>query len=220
MISSTDNIARKKRKVFGPLGRFLLKVFNWKIEGEIPNLKKMILIGLPHTAMRDAWYALLAVWALDLKINFFGAAWVFTRLPSLFTISKNLDRLGVPWPFWWVQKYLMLKLGGIPVYRTNSKGLIHAAVEEFKKIDSYVLVIAPEAGTEPVTKFRSGFYFLAKGLNVPYVPIEIDFKNRRFKIHQYKFVEGSFEEESDKIIDLFKGVQGATRKFKMLQEKE
>ena len=109
-----------------------LAVFNWNIEGEIPDLKKMVLIGLPHTAMRDAWYALLAVWALDLKINFFGAAWVFTRLPSLFTISKNLDRQGVPWPLWWVQKYLMLKLGGIPVYRVNSKGLIHAAVEEFK----------------------------------------------------------------------------------------
>ena len=69
-----------------------MKLFRWEIKGEIPDLSKMILIGLPHTAMRDAWYALLAVWSLDLKINFFGAAWIFTRLPSLFTISKNLDR--------------------------------------------------------------------------------------------------------------------------------
>ena len=220
MNNSQPQLAQKKRRILGPTGRLLLKVFKWNIEGEIPDLKKMILIGLPHTAMRDAWYALLAVWALDLKINFFGAAWVFTRLPSLFTISKNLDRLGVPWPLWWVQKYLMLKLGGIPVYRVNSKGLIHAAVEEFKGRDNYILVIAPEAGTEPVKKFRSGFYFLAKGLNIPYVPIEIDFKNRCFKIHQYRFVKGSFEEESDKIIDLFDGVQCATRTFKMLSEKE
>ena len=81
----------------------------------------------------------------------------------------------------------MLKLGGIPVYRTNSKGMIYGAIEEFKELENYILVIAPEAGTEPVAKFRSGFYFLAKGLNIPYVPIEIDFKNRRFKIHQYKY---------------------------------
>ena len=47
--------------------------------------------------------------------------------------------------FWWLQKYLLLKLGGIPVYRVNSKGLIYGAVEEFKKIDNYILVIAPEA---------------------------------------------------------------------------
>ena len=81
MISATENISQKKRRVLGPLGRFLLKIFRWEINGKIPNLEKMILIGIPHTAMRDAWYALLAVRALDLKINFFGAAWVFTRLP-------------------------------------------------------------------------------------------------------------------------------------------
>ena len=159
MISTNEKLAKKQRKILGPLGRLLLKVFKWEIKGKIPNLEKMILIGIPHTAMRDAWYALLAVWALDLKINFFGAAWVFTRLPSLFTVSKNLDRLGIPWPFWWLQKYLMLKLGGIPVYRVNSRGLIRGAVEEFKVIDNYILVIAPEGGVEAVDQFRSGFYY-------------------------------------------------------------
>ena len=148
MISTNEKLAKKQRKILGPLGRLLLKVFRWEIKGKIPDLEKMILIGIPHTAMRDAWYALLAVWALDLKVNFFGAAWVFTRLPSLFTISKNLDRQGIPWPLWWLQKYLMLKLGGIPVYRVNSKGLIRGAVEEFKTIDNYILVIAPEGGVE------------------------------------------------------------------------
>ena len=138
----------------------------------------------------------------------------------MFTISKNLDRLGVPWPFWWLQKYLLLKLGGIPVYRVNSKGLIYGAVEEFKKIDNYILVIAPEAGTEPVSEFRSGFYYLAKGLNIPLVPIAIDFKNRCFSIRQYYFVKGTFEEESQKLVDQFKGVQGATRVFKMLEKTE
>lgn len=211
-----ENVSQKKRKVLGPFGRFLMKLFRWEIEGNIPNVKKMILVGVPHTAMRDAWYALLAVLALDLKINFFGAAWIFTRLPSLVTISKNLDKLGIPWPFWWLQKYLLIRLGGIPVYRVNSRGLIHGAVEEFDKIDNYVLVIAPEGGTEAVEKFRSGFYYLSKGLNIPYVPVEIDFGNRRFKIQEPQEITGTFEEESEKLIKLFEGVEGATRTFKML----
>ena len=67
-----DNIPRRKRRILGPLGRLLMKVCNWKIVGEFPTHKRMVLIGVPHTAMRDAWYALLAVLALDLKINFFG----------------------------------------------------------------------------------------------------------------------------------------------------
>ena len=63
MISTNEKIAKKQRKILGPLGRLLLKVFRWEIKGKIPDLEKMILIGIPHTAMRDAWYALLAVWA-------------------------------------------------------------------------------------------------------------------------------------------------------------
>ncbi|MAE33350.1 MAG: hypothetical protein CL493_03405 [Actinobacteria bacterium] len=110
----------------------------------------------------------------------------------------------------------MLKLGGIPVYRVNSKGLIRGAVEEFKTLNNYILVIAPEGGVEAVEQFRSGFYYLAKGLNIPYVPIEIDFKNRCFGILEPEFINGTFEEESEKIAELFDGVTGATRIFRML----
>ena len=42
MTNSKPQLAQKKRKILGPTGRLLLKAFNWKIEGEIPNLKKMI----------------------------------------------------------------------------------------------------------------------------------------------------------------------------------
>ena len=89
MIDVPENIPQRKRIILGPLARLLLKLFKWDITGTIPNLKKMILIGAPHSAMRDAWYGLLAVLALDLKVTFFGASWIFTRLPSLITFSKN-----------------------------------------------------------------------------------------------------------------------------------
>jgi hypothetical protein len=86
-----DKIPVKKRKILGPMARFLLNKHNWSIVGEIPNRKKMILIGAPHTAYRDAWFFLLAVLTLDLQVNFFGAKWVFSRLPSPITFSKVLD---------------------------------------------------------------------------------------------------------------------------------
>ena len=82
-------------------------------------------------------------------------------------------------------------------------------------MDNYLLLIAPEAGTELVPKFRSGFYYLAKELNIPYVPVEIDFKNRAFNIRHPENVTSSFEEESKKIISIFEGVEGATRVFTM-----
>ena len=165
MIDVPENIPQRKRIILGPLARLLLKLFKWDITGTIPNLKKMILIGAPHSAMRDAWYGLLAVLALDLKVTFFGASWIFTRLPSLITFSTNLDRLGIPWPLGWLQKIILIRLGGVPVYRVNSRGTIRGAIEEFAKIDNYILLIAPEAGTEVTEKFRSGFYYLAKELD-------------------------------------------------------
>ena len=108
MIDVPENIPQRKRIILGPLARLLLKLFKWDITGTIPNLKKMILIGAPHSAMRDAWYGLLAVLALDLKVTFFGASWIFTRLPSLITFSTNLDRLGIPWPLGWLQKIILI----------------------------------------------------------------------------------------------------------------
>ena len=215
MIKVPEKIPKKKRIILGPLSRFLLKIFKWDITGEIPNLSKMVLIGAPHSAMRDGWYGLLAVLALDLKVTFYGASWIFTRLPSLITFSKNLDKLGIPWPLGWLQKIILIRLGGVPVHRVNSRGTIKAAIEKFSTMDNYLLLIAPEAGTELVPKFRSGFYYLAKELNIPYVPVEIDFKNRAFNIRSPENVTSSFEEESKKIISIFEGVEGATRVFTM-----
>ena len=39
------NLATKKRRILGPFGRLLMKLFRWEIKGEIPDLSKMILIG-------------------------------------------------------------------------------------------------------------------------------------------------------------------------------
>ena len=131
------------------------------------------------------------------------------------TFSKNLDKLGIPWPLGWLQKIILMRLRGVPVYRVNSRGTIKGAIEEFSKIDNYLLLIAPEAGTEVAYKFRSGFYYLAKELDIPYVPVEIDFKNRAFNIREPEKVSSNFEEESKKVIQIFDGVEGATRVFTM-----
>ena len=74
-----NQIPQKRRKILGPIARALLKKQRWKIIGEIPNINKMVLIGAPHTAYRDAWFGVLAILSLDIKVKFFGAKWMFTR---------------------------------------------------------------------------------------------------------------------------------------------
>ena len=95
--------------------------------------------------------------------------------------------------------------------------MIASVIETFSDFDNFVLAIAIEGGgfssKDNPEKFRSGFYYIAKGLEIPYVPVAIDFENREFRIMDPLFVSSSFEEESDRIRDLFNGIVGATRTF-------
>ncbi len=208
------NFPKKERKILGPIARFLLKREKWNIIGEIPNINRMVLIGAPHTAYRDAWFGLLAILSLDIKVKFFGAKWIFSRLPSPIHFSKNLDRQGIPWPFGWLQKYLLLRLGGIPVFREENKGLIESVSEVLEGLSSFILCLAPEGGIEHVDTLRSGYYYISKELDIPCVPIEIDYKNRCFKIHKPRKVLDTFEKDSLEVQKIFNGVVGYKRTFK------
>ena len=139
---------------------------------------------------------------------------MFTRLPSPIHFSKNLDRQGIPWPFGWLQKYLILRLGGIPVFREVRKGLINSATTTLKELDSFILCIAPEGGLKHVETLKSGYYYISKELDIPYVPIEMDFKNKRFKIHKPRKVFDTFEKDSLEVKKIFDGVVGCKRTFK------
>ena len=209
-----NNFPKKRRKILGPIARFLLKREKWNIIGEIPNINRMVLIGAPHTAYRDAWFGLLAILSLDIKVKFFGAKWIFSRLPSPIHFSKNLDRQGIPWPFGWLQKYLLLRLGGIPVFREENKGLIESVSEVLEGLSSFILCLAPEGGIEHVDTLRSGYYYISKELDIPCVPIEIDYKNRCFKIHKPRKVLDTFKKDSLEVQKIFNGVVGYKRTFK------
>ena len=41
----------KRPKIIKWLGKTLQKITGWKVEGEIPSLKKFILVGAPHLSL-------------------------------------------------------------------------------------------------------------------------------------------------------------------------
>ena len=92
--------------------------------------------------------------------------------------------------------------------------MIESATAILKELDSFLLLLVPEGGIEHVKHYRSGFYYLAKNLNVPYVPVAFDYKNRQFKIHHYRKVSDSFEKDNHEIKNIFNGVEGHYRTFR------
>jgi 1-acyl-sn-glycerol-3-phosphate acyltransferase len=130
----------------------VFKALGWTIEGELPEVPKMVIIGAPHTSNWDFFLFLAAIYHFDIRVNFLGKA-------SLFR-----------WPF----GFMFRKVGGIPVDRTEAGGLVGQVKAAFDARQRMILVIAPEGTRSAADSWRSGFVEIAHGANVPVVFAGVD----------------------------------------------
>lgn len=142
------------------MGRVVLGMLGWRIEGEIPNLSKFVIIVAPHTSNWDFPVGAAAKLALRLHATFVGKHTLF-HFP-----------LGV----------VMRALGGIPIDRSRSQDFVSTSVAEFAARDRMVLVIAPEGTRRKVERWKTGFYHIARGAGVPIVPVALNWGVRAIQI--------------------------------------
>lgn len=64
----------------------------------------------------------------------------------------------------------------------NSQNVVSTVINELKDDDDYALCIAPEGTRKSVERIRSGFYYIAKELNIPVVYCGIDFSKKRLHL--------------------------------------
>ena len=154
-----ESIPKRNNLILPGLSKLILKLSNWDLKGKLPDHPRIIAIGAPHSAYIDAYYTLLAILALDVKINFLGAVWMFDKLPIPWKSddTEDVDNFGLKWPLGWFQKYLVKRLGGIPVYRNSKKGMVERLIEEFEKQEEFFLMLAPEGGMVPRERIKTGF---------------------------------------------------------------
>ena len=112
------------------LGKAVLKILRWDIEGELPNLPKFVLIGAPHTSNWDFVLAIATLMALGLDARWLGK-----------------DTLFRP-PF----GPLMRLLGGFPVDRSARHGLVAQTIDAFAQRDRFVVGVAPEGTRKRVQR--------------------------------------------------------------------
>ena len=144
-------------KFFQWLGRTLHKASGWKVEGEIPDLKKFILVGAPHTSNWDFVHALILIWAVDLKLNVLAKHTLF-KIPIL--------------------KNILSGIGGIPVDRENPQ-LVVDEVSKLTEGDGGVIIgLTPEGTRKRVEKWKSGFLRIAEQTDSKIVLIGIDFDKK------------------------------------------
>ena len=212
-IVKTENHPNKKRNILGPIGRFLLKLVNWDIVGNLPDKKRIIIASAPHSSSFDSIYAFFVCLASDLKFYFLGSISMFTRIVIPIPFKKNPDKLGIPHPFGLVQKKILLNFGGIPVWRTKSTGVTQQVIDQLKTKDKFILYLTVEGLMHTNKTIKSGFYYIGKELDATIVPTKIDYKNRRFELMEEYLLTGSVEKDKNALMDVYHMVQGRNKTF-------
>lgn len=135
------------------------KVSGWRTTEKAPE-GAGITIAAPHTSNWDVFYAMAAAIMEDVKI-YFSIKESWCRVPVIGS--------------------LILWLGGIPIDR-SSKGrgqveLIKAFVEKHKS-DRVFFLFTPEGTRGLVSKWKTGFYHVAKNCGLPIFLAQVDYRNK------------------------------------------
>ena len=152
----------------------------------MPNLKKFVIIAAPHTSWQDFPIAILAKYALPIKANYVGKASLFKPPFGFF--------------FRW--------LGGAPINRSKSTNKVQAIVNIFNSRTAFILAMSPEGTRQKVAKWRTGFYYIAKGAKVPIVMIALDFKNKQLILSEPYDVTDDMEADFKHFHSYFDGIEG------------
>jgi 1-acyl-sn-glycerol-3-phosphate acyltransferase len=173
------------------LAQRILKVLGWKLAFDgFPTLQGVAIV-YPHTSNWDFPIGILAKWALGIPANFWGK-------DSLFTFPV----IGA-WMRW---------VGGVPIDRNSPQGVVGQMVQAFeqhKKEGRLLwLAVAPE-GTRSLTPgWRSGFYQVAKGSEVPLALVKLDWGRRTFSVVDFYNVTDDLQADYAHMAGVFSGVSG------------
>ena len=162
---------------------------NWKIVGSFPSESKYIVAVVPHTSWIDIFVGLLVRSISGESISFIGKKELFTPLTAWFFRS----------------------LGGAPIDRSGNKDTVESIVAMFEAHKKFRIALAPEGTRKKVDKLRTGYYYIAKRLNIPIVPVAFDYENKRVVVHQNFYTSSDDQKDLKTLDELFKGVCGYSR---------
>ena len=182
-----DALPKRGNRFSQWMAQSLMSIFGWRIEADIPNQSKLVLVGAPHTSNWDFLLTMGTLFSLGVKISWMGKK-------SLFG-----------WPFKGVMKWL----GGVPIDRTNkSGGIVEQTIEAFNSRGKFVIAIMPEVTRSRVRQWKTGFYHIAHKANLPIYFAYLDYPTKTAGL-EYGFTpSGDMDADMEIIRNFYKNVKG------------
>lgn len=153
--------------------RWLLRRMGWKVHFEgLPALQGVLAV-YPHTSNWDFVVLVIVKWAVGVPVRFWGKDSLF-RVPLFGR---------------WLRY-----LGGVPVERTSSQGLVGDTVARMQAAreqgEYFWLALAPEGTRKLIPGWRSGFYRTAVQAGVPLGLVKVNYPRREVTVADFLRLSG------------------------------
>jgi len=149
----------------------------WAFEGPIPTAKKYVLLAVPHTSNWDGLLLVTLTHSIGVRTRWMVKdSWVKGPLGPLVRLT-----------------------GGVGIDRSRSTNMVDQMIAEFRAREELVLAIPPEGTRARAEHWRSGFYRIALGADVPVVPGYLDFARQRAGLGPEIHLTGRVREDMDRI---------------------
>ena len=177
-----NQVPRRGNFVSKGIGHLILRLMGWRLEGVIPNVPKMVLLGAPHTSNVDGIIGLSALFALGIRAS---------------TMIKDSAFKGI-------MGVILRWMGAIPINRRSPKGVVEQSVDAFNNNEKMFLLIAPEGTRSNAPEWKRGFYHIAMGAQVPILSAAADYKNKIITMGPTLMPSGDYASDLRRILEFYR----------------
>ncbi len=173
------------------IARWLLRRMGWTVHFHgLPALQGVLAV-YPHTSNWDFVNLVTVKWAVGIPVRFWGKDSLF-RIPVFGR---------------WLRY-----LGGIPVERTSSKGVVGDTVAQIQAArargEYFWLALAPEGTRKHIPGWRSGFYRTAVQAGVPLGLVKVNYARREVTVTDFLQLTGDETHDFARIAASLEGAVG------------
>ena len=166
--------------------QLLLTLFGWRMVGQPPDAPKYLIVFAPHTSNWDLPIGYVVARAFKLAPSWIGKHVLF-RPP--------FGRL-----FRWI--------GGIPVDRRSRNNAVEQVVQAFNDRERVVLAITPEGTRKKTSHWKTGFYYIALGAQIPMQLAFLDYRRKIGGFGPLIMPSGDIDADLSIMRGFFSGIAG------------